>query len=79
MSHFMTGEPETLGKTSLLVLLLCLCKSFKELFSFVAPEVSSSKAGAKVRLFSEPPKLFRSFFAFYRRNFSLLDFRQAYL
>ena len=47
----------------LLVLLLCLCKSFKELsldrLPSGGPEAVCSKAGAKVRTFGEPTKFSR--------------------
>ncbi|MGM9707116.1 MAG: hypothetical protein ACI3YM_05815, partial [Prevotella sp.] len=47
----------------LVLLLLCLCKSFKELLSrLLAVVVLAAKASAKVRLFSELPN-------FFRRNF----------
>ena len=41
--------------------LLCLCKSFKELFLH-GKRVFSAKADAKVRQNSEPAKLFGNFF-----------------
>ena len=44
---------------SLLVLLLCLCKSFKELFLFALQEAYLSKAGAKVRTIFQTTKCFQ--------------------
>ncbi|MBR1449978.1 MAG: hypothetical protein IJ588_14710, partial [Prevotella sp.] len=38
--------------------------------------VLSCLAGAKVLLFSEPPKLFATFFAFYAEKLSTLDKNQ---
>ena len=61
---------------SLLVLLLCLCKSIKELFLQRLGEVSSRLAGAKVQLFSEPAKLFRNFFQGKCKKVAHLDLRQ---
>ena len=40
----------------------CLCKSFKELFLQCLNPCFWAKAGAKVLLFFEPPKLFQGFF-----------------
>ena len=61
--------PGTSGKkpdTPLLVLLLCLMKSVKELFPYplnrTAESPVSGKASAKVRFLSEPAKLFTIFF-----------------
>ena len=52
--------------TPLLVLLLCLMKSVKELFPYplnrTAESPVSGKASAKVRFLSEPAKLFTIFF-----------------
>ena len=49
-----------------LVLLLCLCKPFKDLFLFALIVGSTvavfSKADAKVQRFGEPTKCFRKFF-----------------
>ena len=55
----------------------CLCKSFKELFLLCLPRSVSRLAGAKVLLFSEPPKLFETFFAFYAEKSSTLDKNQG--
>ena len=54
----------------------CLCKSFKELFLSCLTGVLSCLAGAKVRLFSEPPKLFHTFFMFSCDFYATLDLRQ---
>jgi len=62
---------------SLLVLLLCLCKSFKELCLRCLGESSSRLAGAKVLLFSEHTKLFCNFFQEKCKKDACLDFGQA--
>jgi len=62
---------------SLLVLLLCLCKSFKELCLRCLEESSSRLAGAKVLLFPEPTKLFCNFFQEKCKKNACLDFGQA--
>ena len=53
--------------------LLCLCKSFKELFSCMPTPSVWAKADAKVRLFSEIPKLFKTFFTIKRKVFAFVD------
>ena len=62
--------------SSLLVLLVCLCKSFKELFSGCLREESSSKAGAKVRLFFELTNIFATFFQKNSKKDATLDQNQ---
>ena len=49
---------------SLLVLLVCLCKSFKELFFFNAPEGLSPESGCKGTTIFRIAKLFCNFFSF---------------
>ena len=58
---------------SLLVLLLCLCKSFKELFLFYLQPVFRAKADAKVRLFSVPSKFLGNYFSKKRKIFAFYD------
>ena len=50
---------------------------FQRTLSFDAHRRLSLKADAKVRLFSEPPKLFELFFRFLRIIFSSLDLNQT--
>ncbi|MBQ8949104.1 MAG: hypothetical protein IJ059_04875, partial [Prevotella sp.] len=56
-------QPPNLGGASarFLYYFFCLCKSFKELF-FICASGFWPKADAKVRLFSELPKLFEDIF-----------------
>jgi len=54
----------------------CLCKSFKELFLLSLSEVVSSLAGAKVRRFFEPTKLFGENFQKHPTKISPLDLNQ---
>ena len=60
----------------------CLCKSFKELFPIVLVRRCSWFAGAKVRLFSEPPKLFHKkitfFHAFFMRSWFMSIHRTTF-
>ena len=55
--------PKYSNEYSLLVLLICLCKSFKERLSFPLNAPKKAKAGAKVCFSGEPSKLSQ-------RNFS---------
>jgi hypothetical protein len=52
-------------------------KIFQRTLSYVLPESVSRLAGAKVRLFSEPPKLFEEKFQFSNTFFIVLDFSQS--
>ena len=54
----------------------CLCKSFKELFPILLVRRCSWFAGAKVRLFSEPPKLFQEKITFFMHFLCALDLCQ---
>ena len=56
---------------SLLVLLLCLCKSFKELFLFALQEAYLSKAGAKVRTIFQTTKCFEEKVWKFNRNLEI--------
>ena len=56
----------------------CLCKSFKELFLYQCLRGCSLKADAKVRLFSELPKLFQEKFQKYMHFLFGLDLNQNY-
>ena len=50
-----------------------LCKTLKELFSFMPHLIFEAKADAKVRLFSETPKLFRKNFIQNIKVFAFFD------
>ena len=51
-------------------------KIFQRTLSLAPPESVSRLAGAKVRLFFEPPKLFELFFRYSCRFFTCLDYHQ---
>ena len=62
---------------SLLVLLVCLCKSFKELFFYSLSRGCPSKADAKVRIIFGPPNIFATFFQQKHVNHFVLDLCQV--
>ena len=61
-SYFLSTQCRRKTSAPLLVLLHCLCKSFKELFFFIVSEVVPSLADAKVRLFSFRQNILPTFF-----------------
>ena len=62
---------------SLLVLLVCLCKSFKELFFLLLIQGQSLKSGCKGTTFFRTSKYFCNFFSRNEEKITELDFRQV--
>ena len=62
---------------SLLVLLVCLCKSFKELFFLLLIQGQSLKSGCKGTTFSRTSKYFCNFFQEMKKKITELDFCQV--
>ena len=57
----------------LLVLLLCLCKSFKERYLYALCPTFEAKASAKVTPFRVPTKYFGNYFLEICKNFGFID------
>ena len=70
--------PKCSKKSTRFLYYFCLCKSFKELFLYQCLRGCSLKADAKVRLFSELPKLFQEKFQKYMHFLFGLDLNQNY-